>query len=131
MPIFTIDEKKCKRDGICAAECPGKIISQPTRKDFPSPTPDAEEFCIDCGHCVAVCPHGALSLTAMPLEACPVIDKQLIPDEETVRQFLKARRSIRTFTEKQVPRPVLQDLIDTARYAPTGSNRQLVHWTVI
>ena len=131
MPIFTIDQKKCKRDGICAAECPGKVIAQPTRKDYPSPTPDAEEFCIDCGHCVAVCPHGALSLATMPLDACPVIDKELAPDGETVRQFLKARRSIRCFKEKQAPRRVIQDLIDTARYAPTGSNRQPVHWTVI
>jgi len=131
MSIFTIDPKKCKRDGICAAVCPGRVIAQPTRKDYPSPIPEAEEFCINCGHCVAACPHDALSLSSMPLAACPVIQKDLRPSAESVRQLLTARRSVRCYKTKQAPRRVLQELIDTARYAPTGSNRQPVHWTVI
>ena len=131
MTIFTIDPEKCKRDGICVAECPGKVLVQTTRKDYPSVPPEAEEFCINCGHCVAVCPHGAISLSTMPLTACPVIQKDLQPSAESVRQFLTARRSVRCYKEKQISRRMLQDLIDTARYAPTGSNRQPVHWTVI
>ena len=28
MAFLTIDENKCKQDGICAAECPRQIITQ-------------------------------------------------------------------------------------------------------
>jgi ferredoxin len=26
MPLFTIDETRCKRDGLCAADCPAGCI---------------------------------------------------------------------------------------------------------
>jgi nitroreductase/NAD-dependent dihydropyrimidine dehydrogenase PreA subunit len=131
MAIFTIDPQKCKRDGICVQVCPGRLIAQPTKKDFPTPVADAEEFCIDCGHCVAACPHGALTLETMPAADCPAIDRNALPDAEAVRKLLLTRRSVRCYLKKQIPRPVIQDLIDTARFAPTGSNKQPVHWSVI
>ncbi len=131
MSLFTIDPKKCKRDGICTAVCPGKLILQTTKKDYPTPVADAEEFCINCGHCIAACPHGALTLTTMPISDCPAINKETLPDAAAARQLLLARRSVRCYSKKLVARSVIQDLIDTARFAPTGSNKQPVHWTVI
>lgn len=131
MTLFHIDKEKCKRDGICARVCPGKIILQPAKKDYPVPSIDAEEFCIDCGHCVAACPHGALTLKTMPISDCPVINRETLPDAAAARQLLLARRSVRCYQKKCIPQNVIQELIDTARYAPTGSNRQPVHWTVI
>ena len=35
MAFLTIDETKCKQDGICAAECPRLIITQVDGKSFP------------------------------------------------------------------------------------------------
>lgn len=131
MTLFHIDKEKCKRDGICVRVCPGKIILQSEKKDYPVPSLDAEEFCIDCGHCVAACPHGALTLSSMPMSVCPVIDQDLLPDATALRQLLLARRSIRCYKKKTVPTRIIQELIDTARYAPTGSNKQPVHWTII
>ncbi len=131
MPVFTIDPKKCNRCGICVAVCPGRLIAQPTKKDFPSPVFEADEFCIDCGHCEASCPHDALTLTSMALDDCPVIGQDRLPDAQSVRLLLKGRRSIRAYKKKTVPQRVIQDLIDTARFAPTGSNKQEVCWTVI
>jgi len=130
MSLIMIDQKKCKKDGICAAECPAQIIVQVDRKAFPSLVENGEEFCINCGHCLAVCPHGALTLSKMPLAECPQIQKHLLPNAETLKQFLQARRSIRRYKKKIVPRIILTELIDTARYAPTAHNMQKVHWTV-
>jgi nitroreductase/NAD-dependent dihydropyrimidine dehydrogenase PreA subunit len=130
MSLFSIDPEKCKRDGICAAECPAQVIVQADKKAFPAPIENAEEFCINCGHCVAVCPHGALTLSTMPMDDCLPVSKDLLPDAEAVRHFLQARRSIRQYKKKPVPRKILEDLLATARYAPTGSNKQQVHWTV-
>ena len=130
MSLFTIDQKKCKRDGICAAECPSQIIVQADRKSFPSLIEKGGEFCINCGHCETVCPYGALTLATMPLAACPPIQKKLLPDADTLKQLLQARRSIREYKSKVVSRKLLAELIDVARYSPTGSNAQQVHWTV-
>lgn len=130
MSLFTVDPKKCKRDGICAAECPAQIIVQDDKKSFPSLLPNGEEFCINCGHCVAVCPHGALTLSTMPVEGCPPIDKSILPDADALKHFLLTRRSIRQYKKTPVSHKILSELLDTARYAPTGSNKQQVHWTV-
>ncbi len=130
MSLFSIDEKKCKRDGICAAECPAQIIIQPDKKSFPSLMENGEEFCINCGHCVAVCPHGAFSLSTMPLSACPPMDRDLLPDARVLKHFLLARRSIRQYKKTPVSRKLLAELIDVARYSPTASNKQQVYWTV-
>ncbi len=130
MSLFMIDQKKCKRDGICVKDCPAQVIAMVDKNDFPSPIEDAEEFCINCGHCAAVCPHGALTLSSMPLDACPSLQKDLLPGPEAVGQLLRARRSIRQYKKEPVPHDLLENLIDTARYGPTGSNKQQVHWTV-
>lgn len=130
MSLFTIDPKKCKRDEICAAECPAQIIIQADKKSLPTLLENGEEFCTNCGHCVAVCPHGALTLATMSLADCPPVQKDLLPSADSVKQLLHARRSIRQYKEKVVPRKLLMELIDTARYAPTGSNKQQVYWTV-
>ena len=130
MPLFSIDQEKCKRDGICVQDCPVQIIVQPDKDAFPAPAEDAAEFCINCGHCVAVCPHGALTLSTMPIDTCPPLQKDILPGSAAIRQLLKARRSIRQYKKTPVPHSILAELIDTARYAPTGSNKQQVHWTV-
>ena len=126
MSLFSIDQKKCKRDGICAAECPAQIIVQADKKSFPSLLPHGEEFCINCGHCVAVCPHDAITLSTMPLAACPPIEKNILPNADALKQLLLARRSIRQYKKTPVSNKLLTELIDTARYAPTGSNKQQV-----
>lgn len=130
MSLFNVDQKKCKQDGICATECPAQIIVQIDKKSFPSLLENGEEFCINCGHCVAVCPHGALTLSTMPLSACMPIQKNLLLNTDTVKQLFQSRRSIRQYKGKVISHKLLAELIDTARYAPTGSNKQQVHWTV-
>lgn len=130
MSLFTIDQKKCKRDGICAAECPAQIIVQPDKKSFPSLLENGEDFCINCGHCVAVCPHEAFKLATMPLAGCSPVVKDLMPDPGSLKHFLLSRRSIRQYKKTPVSRKLLAELIDAARYAPSASNRQQVRWMV-
>jgi ferredoxin len=65
MTLFTIDHEKCDKDGICALECPAHIIEM--TYNVPVPSDDAEEICIRCGHCVAVCPRAAFTLKFLSL----------------------------------------------------------------
>jgi ferredoxin len=131
MAFLTIDETKCKQDGICAAECPRRIIIQEDGKSFPQVAEADEVYCMTCGHCVAVCPHGALSVSGVDIEDCPEIERALVLSWDHAKQFLRTRRSIRVFKNKAVNRETLEQLIETARYAPTASNAQNLHWTVI
>jgi nitroreductase/NAD-dependent dihydropyrimidine dehydrogenase PreA subunit len=130
MGLLIIDETKCKKDGICARECPLAIIKLKDGDGFPEIRPGGEDICNSCGHCVAICPHGALSHARVPIEKSPLIEKDLEINAEQAVQFLRSRRSVRFFKDQPVEREKLQRLIEIARYAPTGGNLQLVEWLV-
>jgi nitroreductase/NAD-dependent dihydropyrimidine dehydrogenase PreA subunit len=131
MSVFTVDDAKCTRCGICMEECPPRIIEMLDPKAMPSVIPDQAERCITCGHCVAVCPFAAIGLKAMRPEDCETVSKELLPTAEQVEYFLKSRRSIRIYKEDRVPHAVLTKLIDIARYAPSGHNAQPVQWLIV
>ena len=79
---------------------------------------------------MAVCPHGALSHSQVPITDCPALQKDLVINEEQAIQFLRSRRSIRFFKDRPVGKGTIQKLIEIARYAPTANNAQLVEWQV-
>ncbi len=128
MGLIAIDQSKCQKDGICAASCPIGIIRLQEGDGFPEMVPGGDAACLVCGHCVAACPHGALDHERMRREACPLIDRELVITEEQAVQFLRSRRSIRTFRERPVDKEKIRKLIEIGRFAPTGSNTQLVEW---
>ncbi|MCP3944769.1 MAG: 4Fe-4S dicluster domain-containing protein [Desulfobacteraceae bacterium] len=129
MTLFTIDQSKCDKDGICALDCPAHIIE--ITKEGPAPIDGAQEFCINCGHCVAICPKGAFSLETMIPDDCMPIDRKQALDAAQTEQFLRSRRSIRRYKDKAVPADLLKDVLSVAGCAPTGSNRQPVRWLVV
>ena len=67
----------------------------------------------------------------MSVDQCPPIDDALILSEGQTDQFLRSRRSIRAYKAQDVDAELLTRLIETARYAPTGSNSQLVQWLIV
>jgi nitroreductase/NAD-dependent dihydropyrimidine dehydrogenase PreA subunit len=131
MSLLTIDKDNCAQDGLCAAECPANIILFKGKNSYPELVPDGETMCLECGHCVAVCPHGALDHAGVPLASCPEIDTTVALSEAHIEQFLRSRRSVRRFKDKAVQPATLQRVIEIARYSPTGSNSQRVEWMVI
>jgi nitroreductase/NAD-dependent dihydropyrimidine dehydrogenase PreA subunit len=126
-----VDQTKCKKDGICVEICPNAIIGLSDEDGFPRIIPGLEMLCISCGHCVAVCPHGAMSHPNVPVEDCPPIKKDLVIGWDQAAQFLRARRSIRVFKDEPLDQGLVQKLIDIASFAPTGGNAQLVRWIAV
>ncbi len=131
MSFFSVDESRCKRDGICVAECPLHILEMKDASSAPTPVAGSEQRCIQCGHCVAICPQGAFSLDEMKSGDCPQINRSMLPDVEEVEHLLRSRRSIRHYQDKAIEHDKLAKLIDIARYAPTGMNSQQVNWLAI
>jgi nitroreductase/NAD-dependent dihydropyrimidine dehydrogenase PreA subunit len=131
MNLISVDHEKCNKDGICASECPARIIVMDPKEGYPAPTPDFKDFCLKCGHCVSVCPADALRLDWLGPEKCPAMKKEMTLTPEQAEQFLSGRRSIRTFKEKKVPRDIIEKLLQVACTAPSAKNQQPWHWIVI
>jgi ferredoxin len=130
MSIFTIDTSECTSCGTCVSVCPARIIELDADKR-PKVIDGREESCINCGHCSSICPKGALSLASMPIETLKELPSGWRLDPETVEPFLKGRRSIRAYKKDIVEKSVIEKMIDIARYAPTGINRQSVYWAIV
>ncbi|MBF0522304.1 MAG: nitroreductase family protein [Candidatus Omnitrophica bacterium] len=131
MSFFTVDKSKCCSDGICVDVCPIGILQMDASGQMPVPVEGAENLCINCGHCLAVCPQGAISLSAMPIKDCEPLRNNWNLSSEDVKHFLKGRRSIRLYKEQLVDRAIIEQLVDTARYAPSGINLQPVSWKIV
>ena len=123
-----IDETKCNKDGICVDVCPNKVIELVEGNGFPRMIPGLEVLCIACGHCVSVCPTGALDHPKVPAQACTPVDKELFISEEQTCQLLRYRRSVRVYKDDPVDGKTIEKLIEIASYAPTGGNSQMVRW---
>ncbi|WP_319580188.1 nitroreductase family protein [uncultured Methanospirillum sp.] len=124
-----VDKTLCTRCGICSSLCPGELITPPGPVSLPEVCQNRVARCIDCGHCEVFCPVNALTRDHQtPLVTSPK-SPRITPDLLT--SYLLNRRSTRKFRSEPVDRKTLAQILEIARYAPTGGNGQPVEWLVI
>lgn len=127
MVKISVDQETCTRCGACVALCTGDVFKlTDTGAEAVSP-----KACWRCGHCVAACPVDAIDHSAFPLEACPLIDPSALPSVERLTTAFRERRSNRVFKEKPVPRDLVEELLNVARWTPSASNARVINWLVI
>ncbi len=146
MGLISVDAEKCTHCGSCLEECPFRLLEMKTGDSLPTlieiEVRPAEQRCINCGHCMAVCPAGALTLNGsshgivgspgvQSPEECQQIRPELNVSKEQMNQLLMGRRTHRSYTDKPIPRETIEEIINVARYAPSGHNSQLPQWLVI
>ena len=126
MENLVVDTKKCLQDEICIKACPISLLE--SIQGIPVYKTGDESECITCGHCMAICPSGAITLKGKT--ASESLKPRYDHKREEVESWLLSRRSIRIFKDKEVPRQDIEKLIDVARQAPTGVNSQRVEWII-
>jgi nitroreductase len=94
--------------------------------------------CLGCGHCVAVCPQGAVTLGSIRVDlnfktfqsSLAVIPPGGYDTGELVR-LMRSRRSCRNYKKIPVPQNMLEDLVKIGTTAPSGTNSQRWTFTVL
>lgn len=130
MSTIVIDPAKCKKDGLCVAECP-YLLFREGNDGIPVLVDGAEGACIECGHCIAICPGNAITLSGITTNDCETVNHKQSVSKEQVAQLFRSRRSIRTYKDKVVEQTVLESLIEMSRWVPSARNNQPVSWIVI
>lgn len=130
MNLIQIDTEKCVQDKLCIIECPFNVLRENSEK-FPEVDPATEYMCMQCGHCLAVCPTGALTLEGVGPEGCEPASRDIIVGVPEMEALLKNRRSVRVYKNKPVAREQATHLMEMVRWAPTAKNLQPVHWLLV
>ncbi len=124
---FKISESDCSKCGMCAGECPVGIIEM---NEYPAIAEDKEAQCVECQHCMAVCPKGALSILDKD-PADSIKNTKNLPDPSAMQEMVKMRRATRKYKKENVDKELINDLLETASYAPTAHNANAVQFTVV
>jgi len=127
MNWVSIDKDKCNECGICVLRCMNCFSQSEAGIVVQADITN----CNICGHCVALCPAGAVTHDEMAMDNFIETKKTPLFETDAFIRFIRRRRSHRDFKDKLIPKADLEKLIDTCRYAPTGSNDQNVNIMVI
>jgi nitroreductase len=109
--------------------CPARIHVQEDKEKIPGIK--NEGICISCGHCVAVCPNGAISHSSYPAGSVTRIDEGKLPSFDATMELIRSRRSVRVFEERRVEKETIEKIIEGARFAASGHNDQSTRYIVI
>lgn len=104
----------CKGQFYCVKDCVTSFLEIRESEGKRYATFKERGYCLDCGHCNAVCPTGAIKGYAC---------------EETndFLRFLGMKRTVRHFNnERQIPDESLRLIVQAAQSAPTEKNRGTV-----
>lgn len=124
--LITLNEDKCISCGLCVHECVSGVLRMKDGRPY-LVTPD---LCNRCSHCMAVCPNEAIHHECLDASQTVKVNRKNL-DASVYRDIVLSRRSVRAYKDKPVSRDIINQILDTARYAPTASNQQDVGYIVV
>ena len=125
--MFKVDREICIACEQCIKDCPVNDIYLKEGKAHIK-----NEACIKCGHCIAICPVKAVSTDDYDMDEVIEYKKEDFEIEpERLLNFIKFRRSVRRFKDKEVEKDKIEKIIEAGRFTQTGTNSQDVSYTVL
>ena len=126
---LVVDGDACAHCGACVRDCPDSVIR--LVDGLPAVNPETREYCIECQHCIAVCPTGALSALGRDPAASISLSREAFPNRQQMKTLVRGRRSVRQFCDADVRGDIIDDLLSDAAHAPTGCNDRALSFLVV
>ena len=145
MGKMTVDPEKCTGCGLCIQNC---LFRTWEMGENNVPRYKENWACFSCYNCMVACPTGAISIVepyyvgsgfwkSQPHKLPPVYpleprDANGNPDQwNEVEKVIFTRRTVRNFSDKPVPEPLIRRVLEAGRAAPSGGNSQPWKFIVI
>ena len=125
-PAFEVDASVCVKCGRCVRDCAFKVLASGADGTPVMPHP---EKCMRCQHCFAVCPVGAITFDGVRAADAVATQGIGLPGPDAVENWLKTRRSVRSFADEDVDPAVLDKVLKTLGNTPTGCNARALTFT--
>ena len=123
-PIL-VNEEKCVGCELCVKDCPSSYLYIENGKAHTN-----TGGCLECGHCYAICPQAAITMTNYDCPEEAAVPMTEIPSD-TLLSAMKSRRTVRQFTDQAVEQEKIDKILEAGRYSPTGGNSQNVSYTIL
>ena len=120
-----VNKDLCIGCELCKNDCPVNNIIIENKKSVIK-----NQDCLMCGHCVAICPKEAITLTGFDEPPIELTNKPIL-DQDELLMAIKSRRSIRKFKDKEVSSEIVNQIIEAGRYTPSAKNSQDVSYIVL
>lgn len=116
-----INDELCNGCGLCVSVCKDFSLIIENNKVVKSTKPLFG--CLACGHCMAICPTGAIAINGRTLSPNDLFDiptKKSITSYEQLLALFQRRRSIREFKDKNVEPELIEKILAAAKTSPMG-----------
>ena len=124
--LFTINTDKCTFCGLCAEDCPSKVI----KIDKSAATADINNSkCIECGHCGMICPAGAVLFDGQELRSYPETftgNSKNGAAADLIEHLILSKRSIRKYKSEAIRQTDLEAILLAGQLTATATNSRQV-----
>ncbi len=128
--MVEIDMEACIGCGICTEICPNFVFARKSEKMPGGIIPANPDLCCGCGHCVLFCPHNAIGHHGISAEAIAPERKSNISVSD-VEALMMGRRSTRSFKPDDIPKSLIEQLVQIGINAGSAGNMQSESFIVV